>query len=255
MVEELDLTDQDVSTIAEMIESEIRYHIPDWTQKELSGDHSGGEIPISDRMEDDASPLTSESGPSSKSLALERLPSGRKYWSDSPTKGSDGNSPIKSSPSNLSTFVDLLMDGGNLSENGKSSGSDRDKNNLNGAALLKQPEDICMHVDGVNKENKTGRSTDLQSRDRNDGAEDLLPRNRPHPLGENCTMLCNIKPEDINIVAEKLEKLLVMQQKELEELKKQHQSAISDFLKELSPVTRQKVLDICKVKIPDYERQ
>ncbi|KAF3437536.1 hypothetical protein FNV43_RR20290 [Rhamnella rubrinervis] len=254
MVEELDLTDQDVSTIAEMIDSEIRYHIPDWTQKELSGDHSGGEIPISDRMEDDASLLTSESGPSSKSLALERLPSGRKYWSDSPTKGSDGNSPIKSGPSNSSTLVDLLMEGGNLTENGKSCGGDRDETNLNSAALVEQPEDICMHVDGVNKEKKTGGSTDLQTWDRNDGAEDLLPRNARHPLGENCIMLCNIKSEDVNIIAEKLEKLLVMQQKELEELKKQHQSAISDFFKELSPVTRQKVLDACKVKIPDYER-
>ncbi|XWS37197.1 hypothetical protein CRYUN_Cryun19dG0022400 [Craigia yunnanensis] len=34
MVEELDLTDQDVPTIAEMIESEIRSHIPDWAPRE-----------------------------------------------------------------------------------------------------------------------------------------------------------------------------------------------------------------------------
>lgn len=259
MVEELDLTDQDVSTIAEMIDSEISYHTPDWTQKELSGDHSGGEMPISDcfdsEVKDDGSPMTSESGPSSKSLALERLPSGRKYWSDSPTKGSDGNSPIKSAPSNLSTLVDLLTEGGSLTENDKSSGSNRKENDPNGAALLKLPEDICMHVDGFNKEKKPGSSTDLQARDRNDGADDLLPSNRPHLLGENRTMLCNNKPEDVKIIAEKLAKLLLKQQNELEELKRQHQSAIYDFFKELSPATRQKVLDTCKVKIPDYERQ
>ncbi|CAN1335111.1 Probable serine/threonine-protein kinase WNK3 [Linum perenne] len=68
MVEELDLTDQDVSMIAAMIDTEIRSHIPNWKDVEIR---------------DDGSPFSTESTCSSI-LALERLPSGRKYWSDSP---------------------------------------------------------------------------------------------------------------------------------------------------------------------------
>lgn len=248
MVEELDLTDQDVSTIAEMIDSEIQSHIPDWTQKELSGDYSRGEFPISDscisETKDEASPFASESGYSIISLSLERLPSGRKYWSDSPPKGADGNSPVKFGLSNSSTLVDLFMTGDSLTENKeKYPCSHIDETNLDNAALCRQPEDICTDADGVNDEEQIGGETDLQTRDINVGGEDVHLRNGPHSLGENT------KSEDVNIIVEKLEELLVKQQKELDELKKQHQSAISDVLKDLSPEISQKVLDICKVKL------
>ncbi|GFZ17382.1 with no lysine (K) kinase 3 [Actinidia rufa] len=103
MVEELDLTDQDVSAVAEMIDSEIRSYIPDWAPIEVSGDHSGSEIAISESAasepKDDGSPSSNEAALSPGSLVLERLPSGRKYWSDSP-KG-DGNSPVKPGHSKL----------------------------------------------------------------------------------------------------------------------------------------------------------
>ncbi|XP_048329934.1 probable serine/threonine-protein kinase WNK3 isoform X1 [Ziziphus jujuba] len=252
MVEELDLTDQDVSTIAEMIDSEIRYHIPDWTQKELSGDYSGGEFPISDsyvsEMKDDASPLASESCYSTRSLALERFPSGRKYWFDSPPKGADGNSPVKLGRSNSSTLVDLLMTGGSLTENEeKSPGSHRDETNLDNADLCGQPEDICTDADVLNDEEEIGGETDLQTRDINAGGEYIGMRNGPHSLGENT------KSDDINIIVEKLEELLVKQQEELDELKKRHQSARYDVLKDLSQETCRKVLDFCKVKIPEYK--
>ncbi|KAK9278495.1 hypothetical protein L1049_028061 [Liquidambar formosana] len=104
MVEELDLTDQDISTISAMIDSEIRSHIPDWASREISGDNSGGEVEISDspasETKEDASPLTKESALSSANLVLERLPSGRRFWSDSP-RAIGENSPVKPGPSNL----------------------------------------------------------------------------------------------------------------------------------------------------------
>ncbi|VVB04763.1 unnamed protein product [Arabis nemorensis] len=66
MVEELDLTDdQDISTIAKMIDQEIHSHIPDWNPSHLNGDE------YSD-IQKCLSPET---------LHLDRFPSGRKFWS------------------------------------------------------------------------------------------------------------------------------------------------------------------------------
>ncbi|KAL8215945.1 hypothetical protein R6Q57_022782 [Mikania cordata] len=90
MVEELDLTDQDVSTIAEMIDAEIRSCIPDWAPRDYFDDQEDNE-PIASvdstfdhPQNESTSPLTIKSGASLTLLALERLPSGRRYWSDSP---------------------------------------------------------------------------------------------------------------------------------------------------------------------------
>ncbi|KAB5532052.1 hypothetical protein DKX38_018722 [Salix brachista] len=102
MVEELDLTDQDVSTIAVMIDSEIQSHIPGWASHNVSPENlvaEDSEPPF--ETKDVSSPLSNESIPSPGNLVLERLPSGRKYWSDSP-KDIDGNSPSKLGRSNLS---------------------------------------------------------------------------------------------------------------------------------------------------------
>lgn len=77
MVEELDLTDQDVTTIAEMIDAEIHAHIPDWEPNEFSSDHNDSTT-ISDSA---ASESANKSDTSPSSLVLERLPSGKKYWS------------------------------------------------------------------------------------------------------------------------------------------------------------------------------
>ncbi|KAH7529234.1 hypothetical protein FEM48_Zijuj05G0163000 [Ziziphus jujuba var. spinosa] len=68
---------------------------------------------------------------------------------------------------------------------------------------FKLPEDICTDSDdGVNDEEEIGGETDLQSRDINVGDEDI----------------------------HELEELLLKQQKELDELKKQHQFAISEII-------------------------
>ena len=191
MVEELDLTDQDVSTIADMIDSEIRHNFPEWTAVDICGYNSDEDSPISDsyssEIKEEASPLANQSSPL-KTLALERLPSGRKYWSDSP-KGLGGNSPVTPGPSHLSSPASLESTRGSLVEK--------------------------------DEEKETAESASNE--------------------------------DDVEIIAEKLESLLLKQQMELDELKKKHESGILDFLNGLSSVTRQKVLDICKVKIPNYK--
>lgn len=58
MVEQLELTDQDVSAIANMIDSEIQYHIPSWNPSET---------PVSRH---EASPMANDSVTSTGSLAL-----------------------------------------------------------------------------------------------------------------------------------------------------------------------------------------
>uniref|UniRef100_A0A1S4CT15 non-specific serine/threonine protein kinase n=1 Tax=Nicotiana tabacum TaxID=4097 RepID=A0A1S4CT15_TOBAC len=81
MVEELDLTDQDVSAIAAMIDSEIRSYIPDWAPRECSSNDITDEVApdsCTSGARDDVPPLTIDSAHSG-SLVLERLPSGRKY--------------------------------------------------------------------------------------------------------------------------------------------------------------------------------
>ncbi|XP_010503456.1 PREDICTED: probable serine/threonine-protein kinase WNK3 [Camelina sativa] len=77
MVEELDLTDdQDISTIAKMIDVEIHSHIPDWTPSRLNGDDSAIHKCLS-------SPLH-----------LDRFPSGRKFWSSPKAGAGDSRSPF-----------------------------------------------------------------------------------------------------------------------------------------------------------------
>nr|KAJ0202714.1 hypothetical protein LSAT_V11C500234110 [Lactuca sativa] len=107
MVEELDLTDQDVSTIAEMIDAEIRSCIPDWAPRDYDDDQDDADSDSNSNSEvqnqsQSQSPITIKSSTSPGTLALERLPSGRRYWSDSP-KGCF--SPLRPRDSNASEPV------------------------------------------------------------------------------------------------------------------------------------------------------
>ncbi|KAJ6882315.1 serine/threonine-protein kinase WNK3 isoform X1 [Populus alba x Populus x berolinensis] len=209
MVEELDLTDQDVSTIAAMIDSEIRSHIPGWASPDVSPENlvaEDSEPPF--ETKDDSSPLSNEPIPSPGSLVLERLPSGRKYWSDSP-KDVDGNSPSKLGRSNLSCHEPSLSCPNVARSNGQ----------LEAESMSDDDDNSAKH--GSN------RSDDLQYANRNSTS--------------------------VKIIAEKLDKFLVMQQQELEELKRKHKAAILDLLNEVSPEIRQDVLNICKLKIPVHE--
>lgn len=250
MVQELDLTDQDVTTIAEIIDAEIQSHIPDWTSSEISGDNIDGEVstpysPVSE-SKDDASALVHEAVLSSN-LALERLPSGRKYWSDSPKEGS-GNSPGKHGFSNLHSPADSVIAGG-AEDNENSPGSHREEDDPNGRGASDSPNG------GTEDDEKSPGSLREEDDPTCAGASDS-PNGAGHSAATDLHVINGAHPfesEEVKIFAEKLENLLVEQKKELDELKRKHELAISDVLKELPPVFCQKVLDICKIKIPDYK--
>ncbi|KAF8378216.1 hypothetical protein HHK36_029555 [Tetracentron sinense] len=269
MVQELDLTDQDVTTIAAMIDSEIQAHIPEWGSRETLGDNFGSVAAISDNHDSETKdvlyPLTNESGPSS-SLVLELLPSGRKYWSDSPK----GGSPIRPGPSNLSSNGCLVE------FNEESTGSSENREYLNDAASPKRFQDSPVPIheseDGIkngassvsferhnespcNDDNVEKKEAGVPPEFNNQNGADAVQQvvNGARPLGDNCKMLIKIEPEDVKIITEKLNCLLVEQQKELDELKWKHELIISDLLKDLPPATRDKVFDMCHSKVPDYK--
>ncbi|KAF8390512.1 hypothetical protein HHK36_025039 [Tetracentron sinense] len=272
MVEELDLTDQDVTTIAVMIDSEIRAHIPEWEPIETLGDNFGGEVAISNncdsKIKDVLHQLTT--GPCSN-LVLERLPSGRMFWSDS----LKGGSPVIHDQSNLSSQVDAIVTNDCLAEFSKESTGHRNGEYPNGAASPKQLKDSPVPIPESEYDVKMGASSvyferqneslcnddsgkrkevsaDLQFENQNGKVADQHVGNGALPLRENCKTLMAIVSEDVRTIAEKLDYLLVEHQKELDELKRKHELIISDLLKDLPPEAHHRVLNMCHSKVPDY---
>ncbi|XP_052886835.1 probable serine/threonine-protein kinase WNK3 [Gossypium arboreum] len=215
MVEELDLTDQDVPTISEMIESEIRSHIPNWVPNETPTD-CFGEIANSGNC------ISENKGDGTSSpvrLSLERLPSGRRYWSD-PPKAASGNSPASFGVSHIASRVDFVAD--NLVElDEQSHDSYKSEGKINSSTSLERPDNEFTHHNG---------------KDDNDDSNGTQSS-----LKENCKPLKDTESV-VRVTTETLESMLVKQQMEIDELKKQHRLTISDFLKELTPETREKVV-------------
>lgn len=210
MVEELELTDQDVSTIAKTIDSEIRYHIPSWNPSEASMNSSLHDLGYTSETRPEASPLGNDSITSSPgSLALEILPSGRKYWSDSP-KAVSGSSPSRHGASNLSYDVDVITEECDEAADSPFSGKS---------------------ITSVYSEATGGKSSQEETSEK----------------------LKDPEIESINEIATKLDTLLVEQRKEVDELKRKHKLAITDYLKELSPEICQQVLNNCNLQMPDGE--
>ncbi|KAF7135406.1 hypothetical protein RHSIM_Rhsim08G0178300 [Rhododendron simsii] len=252
MVEELDLTDQDVSTIASMIDSEIRSYIPDWAPAELSINDVNNQVAASDiscsKAKNDASPSTSDFTIPSVNLVLERLPSGRKYWSDSP-KGVDGNSPIKFGPLNLSLEDSPSTEHTGIGEN-EQCPSDFRHGDSNYVSLEPQKDEYMVH-DNWNKK-ETALST-ISPFDESNSNRDFLFGSGPRALGGNNETLSDVDSDAVRIIVEKLEHLLTEQQQELDELKRKHELAVLDLLKENPPAIRHQVIKICKLKISDYK--
>ncbi|KAI5407210.1 hypothetical protein KIW84_053456 [Lathyrus oleraceus] len=217
MVEELELSDQDVSTIAMTIDSEIRYHIPSWKPSEIPDNSSYQDSGHTHETMPQASPIANDSP---GSLALEILPSGRKYWSDSP-KGVGGSSPYLHGASNLSHEVDMFAEAGVLFAN--------------------SAEKEC---DGT---------ADSPSSERSFTSAHFETAGEMSFQEEISVSLEESETEDINKIATKLETLLGMQREELNELKKKHQVAVSDFLNEFSPEISLQLLNICNLQMPDSE--
>ncbi|MBA0740756.1 hypothetical protein Gogos_013945 [Gossypium gossypioides] len=250
MVEELDLTDQDVLTIATMIESKIQSHIPDWISRE-SPSNSIGEIAYSDISESkgDGSLMAHEPTSSPGRLSLERLPSGRRYWSDSPN-AAGGFSPSRFGFSNVRS-ADNWAEHYEQSHDCYEGGA-----NINrGTSLDRVANEVTHHGgrgddDGLGKDEN--RPADMQSSV--SGNDNLHDNNGTHSSRENCKLLKETESE-VKVITENLESLLVKQQLELDELKNKHQLTISDLLNELPPEILEKVLATCKLKIPKYDIQ
>ncbi|BAT79454.1 serine/threonine-protein kinase [Vigna angularis] len=229
MVEELELTDQDVTTIARMIDSEIRFHIPSWNVSELPVDSYSQDSGYTSESRPEASPMKHDSITSPGSLALEILPSGRKFWSDSP-KGVGGNSPYRAGSSNFCSAADANAADGSLAANGDISADDR----VGDCSDEKECDEI---VDSPSSEKsiKSGATSEKSAVNVISGT------------------VKDSEAEYINLIATKLENLLVKQREELDELKRKHKLAVSDLLKELSPEISQKVLNICNLQMPGGE--
>lgn len=113
MVTELDLSDQDVTNIAAMIDAEIQALVPEWrpvvafvdtAEEEMYSDYPGSAI------DDDVSEMLSDNDSPPGAFVLERLPSGRKYWSDSP-RSLTPDSYMKTALMNASSKAEGLMPG------------------------------------------------------------------------------------------------------------------------------------------------
>ncbi|GAB4860637.1 Serine/threonine-protein kinase wnk3 [Ancistrocladus abbreviatus] len=284
MVHELDLTDHDVTIIAEMIDSAIRSHIPDWSPRESSSDES---VMGSRSFEnnDGSSSMTNASGISCGSFVMEQLSSGRKVWSDSPRRVS-GHSPVM--PTHLSsphavtvTFQDDLTE-----DDEESSRSPVDGDNSNRISSDEHMENEMVHEckgeaagnslidkeqvldeassfeqlnDSACKDGSAGEKKTIipeaSGQESGNRQLDLYEGSDMENFGQKVVLLGGVPSEDVKVLADKLEHLLIEQQKELDELKWKHELAIEDLLKGVPPETCLKVFNLCSLKIPDYKMQ
>ncbi|XP_049395066.1 probable serine/threonine-protein kinase WNK3 isoform X3 [Solanum stenotomum] len=257
MVEELDLTDQDVSAIAYMIDSEIRSYIPDWAPKQCSSNDITDEVAPSESSEarevapsesstsgacDDVSPSTMNSTLSG-SLMLERLPSGRKYWSDSPKTTSSASSPLRLGPSNLSQADSPIPKSSWTEENGQSPISHKEGSSSGDGAFEHEESETENHID-----EEAGVIPESNSSDNKQSA-DLTSETEHHSSGERKTHSSNKCSDDIGDIVEKLETLVDEQRKELDALREKHDLVISDVISKLPPEIRSGVLAMCGHKL------
>ncbi|KAL0921322.1 hypothetical protein M5K25_008384 [Dendrobium thyrsiflorum] len=249
MVAELDLTDQDVSTIANMIDTEIRVHFPDWVPGALDEDHDN-ETPSRKydfKAEADIRTLHNDYH-SSGNLVLEQLRSGRKYWSNSP-KGSSSNSPCgQNLELNSCDCDDVLEKEDNLHE--------RRDDFSPGFALVGQEinsRHSIISCRGKNQGSWSRHSSNLVVQklieestisDSNDNQMEAFLNNDTDMLSENAR-------KALESVMLKLEELLLKQRKEIHDLRERHDFAIADTLRELPLELRSRAFSLCCMKILD----
>lgn len=217
MVVQLDLTDQDVTAIAEMIDAEIQAHIPEWAFDE-SVDNQGdegahSETDNSDSDNDDSSELRNKVDATNNGFTQEQLPSGRKYWSDSPRRDIEISHPVEE------PRIDDNMPNGMLK-----------KNNV---------DDICERMSS---------SADLLNPDvanRSSGAASVGTSSR---LSDGGYLTADL--------SERLSDLLANQKEELSALRRKHKADIEVILNGVPAQHREETLTRCRLKadqknIPD----
>ena len=260
MVAELDLTDQDVTAIAEMIDSEIQAHVPEWVGGEGLNDHDNDMVD-SDTHESEAKDelhaLPNESDHSPGGLVLEQLPSGRRYWSDSP-KGSGGGSPSCLTQSNRSSdfnspasddfsfefsekHVDPLKSNDQKVNNDSPHSTESGEDNHEGVTSASlEPASASSHKETCSDQELVDNQNEATS-DKNEMEHEHLDKT-----------LSVSETEALESVAHKLEKLFMQHQNEIEELKRKHGMAIAQLLQKVPPELRIRIFNMCRMKLPDY---
>jgi WNK lysine deficient protein kinase len=233
MVVQLDLTDQDVTAIAEMIDAEIRAHIPDWAIEEsvdIQGDEAADSEINSSDSDEGTSELRDEPDAAHKGFVQEQLPSGRKYWSDSPRRDNEislqGENPQASGSVSsgivIKNDVDDIIDSVKHKEN----------------QFLASP---VHSVDGVYEGISSSVGLSLPSAvDRISGGASV--GSSPH----SSDVVRRYISAD---VTERLEKLLLEQREELNALQRKHDVDIQDILKSVPAEDREETLIRCRLKV------
>nr|XP_019704332.1 probable serine/threonine-protein kinase WNK3 [Elaeis guineensis] len=276
MVAELDLTDQDVTAIAAMIDAEILAHVPEWVPGETLNSHVNeyASDNLDTEAEDVPSFLPNESDHPSGALVLEQLPSGWKYRSSSPRRTGE-ESPLCPTLSNASIELNLHASDDAPIEvyEGKNDGLNNVEQrecHSHGSTSANQQKNF-PHPHGSGKDNlqigSSSASLDLQNpsladminQDRDVASLRQWLYNQHRTTDEQCVgddehlsnTFLESESEDVKSIVRILKHLMVQQQKEIDELKRKHEMAIADVLKALSPQLRRRTLDKCRLKIHD----
>ncbi|KAJ6850098.1 putative serine/threonine-protein kinase WNK3 isoform X1 [Iris pallida] len=274
MVAELDLTDQDVTAIAAMIDTEIQAHVPEWVPGDGLDDDQDNEVAASDGLseaEDEVCALPKDPDCSPGALVLERLPSGRKYWSDSP-KGSTGDSPSPRGRSNFSSDAnshasdEIPNSTVEVDEKVENSPNGKKVNNCSCGDFSSQQKG-CQHFTLYGEDNleNMASSASLESvssssnppvncggsqlvNNQDEPSADHHGRNDKHPAKTSLRS----EPEHFESVVHRLEDLFAEQQKEIEELKRKHGSAIAHLLEGIPPELQNRILRMHQSMVPAY---
>ncbi|KAI0516069.1 hypothetical protein KFK09_008741 [Dendrobium nobile] len=255
MVVELDLTDQDVSTIANMIDTEIQVHFPDWVPGALDEDHDNETPSRKDDCKAEANIHTLHNDYHSfGNLVLEQLPSGRKYWSNSP-KGSSSNSPCgQNLELNSCDCDDVLEKEDNLHSH------ERKDDFSPGFALVGQEIDSrhsIISCRGKNHGSWSRHSNNLvvQKLIEESTISDSNENQMEAFLNNDTDMLSENGSKALESVMLKLKELLLEQRKEIHDLRERHDFAIADTLRELPLELQSRAFSLCCLKILDDDIQ
>ncbi|KAG6524186.1 probable serine/threonine-protein kinase WNK3 [Zingiber officinale] len=261
MVAELDLTDQDVTTVAAMIDAEIQASFPDWRPFA-----NGNDGTISDsnghasEAENEVSALPNELDPSGN-LFLERLHSGSV---DSSSSFAQSNAYELVSHGSWELSVEVY-DG---KDDSFVKGSQRGDYQSNSSSPKQQRQHSTNFSDYVENEVVIG-SSPLSI------LHNQVSSNRPgidHEETVFCTgsQTCNcgskleqnmdnheqscgtsepLDHEHMQLIAQKVEQLLIEQKKELDEIQNRHEIAIADVLKGLPAEQHGTLLSLCRAKV------
>ncbi|XP_066360644.1 probable serine/threonine-protein kinase WNK2 isoform X1 [Miscanthus floridulus] len=243
MVVQLDLTDQDVTAIAEMIDAEIRSHIPDWEAEE-SIDNQGDEAAHSDTHSSEGDEGTSEFrnevDASRNGFVQEQLPSGRKYWSDSPRR--DGEiSQLVVEPKIGDSIPNGIPKRNKVDDIVNCA---RDKEDQSFGSSIHPVEGmferISSSVDLSNSSvvNSMSREASVGSSPRS------LHDEREHNSDQH--LVADVTERLINLLAE--------QQEELSALQRKHKADIEDMLKIVPAEDREETLTRCRLKMEQKNR-